>query len=327
MLNKAWDYIQPKVPISGWSKAFLAINIIELVVAIATGIGYITFAHVDHQKGPYVAQAYFYACLVIGSAIFMVYFAFDSIWNENIFEFIAFIIASLLLVLRVFYRITPSFTSKEGAASDVTGVYLGLLIAGFVIVGLCQIAYFVLCFPVIRSFGWMVFKKVGADNALIKYYRVYQTFVSSLKIDFTITLSIAFLGFFFIKFEWYTLTGFIIGLLATFIGSFIAWFAARYENKLVLTIFLLWSMLLPIYLVYKIVRVLSGHAELHKSTTPDSLKSDTIITLVSMGVIAIFVRAFLILVGVMAMLDFGRGLREQVFKKNENTEPFLDNHD
>jgi hypothetical protein len=53
-----------------------------------------------------------------------------------------------------------------------------------VITGIAQIAYMYLAYKIYQDFGWLVFKRLGADRKIHRYYFYYEIFACLLKFDF-----------------------------------------------------------------------------------------------------------------------------------------------
>jgi hypothetical protein len=59
-----------------------------------------------------------------------------------------------------------------------------------VITAICQVFYIILAYRIYKDFGWLVFKRLGADRKIHRYYFYYEVFCCLLK----------FLFFFFVGF-------------------------------------------------------------------------------------------------------------------------------
>ena len=53
-----------------------------------------------------------------------------------------------------------------------------------VITGIAQIGYTYLAYRIYQDFGWLVFKRLGADRKIHRYYFYYEIFACLLKFDF-----------------------------------------------------------------------------------------------------------------------------------------------
>ena len=59
-----------------------------------------------------------------------------------------------------------------------------ILITIPVITGLAEVAYIYLSYRIYRDFGWLIFKRLGADRKIHRYYFYYEIFCCLLKFDF-----------------------------------------------------------------------------------------------------------------------------------------------
>jgi hypothetical protein len=59
-----------------------------------------------------------------------------------------------------------------------------ILIVIPVITGVAQILYTYLAYRIYQDFGWLVFKRLGADRKIHRYYFYYEIFACLLKFDF-----------------------------------------------------------------------------------------------------------------------------------------------
>jgi hypothetical protein len=53
-----------------------------------------------------------------------------------------------------------------------------------VITGIAEVAYVYLAYKIYQDFGWLVFKRLGADRKIHRYYFYYEIFGCLLKFDF-----------------------------------------------------------------------------------------------------------------------------------------------
>jgi hypothetical protein len=69
-------------------------------------------------------------------------------------------------------------------ADDLNRQMRPFLIVIPVITGIAQIAYTYLAYRIYQDFGWLVFKRLGADRKIHRYYFYYEIFACLLKFDF-----------------------------------------------------------------------------------------------------------------------------------------------
>lgn len=59
----------------------------------------------------------------------------------------------------------------------------------------CAIAVFIFSYPVFKSFGWRMFKYIGGDQKLRRYFKIYTAFKSILKLDTCVSFIVWYLNF------------------------------------------------------------------------------------------------------------------------------------
>jgi hypothetical protein len=75
---------------------------------------------------------------------------------------------------------------KEGGitAVELERKMKPLLIVIPVVTGIAQVGYTYLAYRIYQDFGWLVFKRLGADRKIHRYYFFYEVFACLLKFDF-----------------------------------------------------------------------------------------------------------------------------------------------
>ncbi|KAG2378649.1 hypothetical protein C9374_008288 [Naegleria lovaniensis] len=277
----------------------------------------------SQDKDPSTA-VYFLASVAILAMFCLCYFAVDAILNENKMMIYSYIVISLFLMGRLIYGL-----AWGGEADELIVMIPSLLILFFEV---CQI---VLSIPLINSFGWKLYRKIGSSKTLHQLYNMYHAFIAVLKIDFVCSLHVGMLGFFFVVFDfWWVYTIFGVGLLIS-LGDepLIVYFGIRQEHKLLCIIFLLISLLIPSFLLYKVIILwLPGTHEIVTEWGGSSMSQLEIkIGLSLLAAFAFLVRIILMAMTCVCMFNFGKGLKEvfsRASKKKKNVtkeadKPFL----
>jgi len=92
------------------------------------------------------------------------------------------------------YSITQMMQLKNNSDKLPTGLEIfstyseiattiGFLIAIIVLMAIFAMAFFALAFKLFREFGWVIYKKIGADLTIRRLYRNYQILLMILKFD------------------------------------------------------------------------------------------------------------------------------------------------
>lgn len=243
--------------------------------------------------------------------VFQLGMALDAVYARNTLQFISLTAFNALLL---FYAIVQtsevrhSLTDVSEAAgishlsADVLTTVLPIVIA------VSQIAYLALGWKIYNEFGWKVYKFLGADRRIKKMFTHYQIFQCLVKFDvfFWVGFCVQFIWLVLQNGNWefyITCAALPLSLVLLIEGHL----AARYENKWMMATFMTGCFGAMVYFVYKLVKVLV------KRNTPDfvpiwqTLVTFSIISIVLL--IATFVYSFIV------MINFGRGLKEQIKKK------------
>lgn len=281
---------------------FIVVTIFQTITVISGAVANIIL---NHQLGRDRASisSYFLSGVVMIIMISMMYFACDSVVNENSFELLGFSIASIIMFVRLIYGIVEEYSKLQ------------VLITSAIVI-LCQIIQFILLVPLYRSFGWRSYRLIGTNESLIKRYQIYCFFIALMKIDLLLSCLVLLMGVFFVQFDlWYSYLGFGIGMFLTLISAPICIIAVRRENIYIVVLWLLFSLGMPVYLIYKIVVFwLNGKIKDWHGTTLKDI--DLKIMLTALAASAIVLRVLLCITLVIVTFNFGKGLIS-VYKRSD----------
>jgi len=223
-----------------WKAAFASFVILEtLAVLIGSTTNIFMSIFVQGRTSP---AYYYYVVLIILTAIAMLYFAVESIFYENTFQLVGYYILTLSILINMTIAIAVDYFSFGVMFALVTTIFWNIL---------CVL----IVYPLFKSFGWKLFRSVGTNRNMISLYRNYQAFLTILKIDIFSIISIIMLLYFFVIFEdnWtiasYSLYAFVFFLSILFIPVII--FGVRKEYKTIVALYAFFSLIIPIYLIYK----------------------------------------------------------------------------
>ncbi|ELR11164.1 uncharacterized protein ACA1_388440 [Acanthamoeba castellanii str. Neff] len=235
--------------------------------------------------------------LFIIMSIFIGYFGVDGILFENTLELFSFVGGSILLLLFAF----AGFLIED--RHPVFYIRLSFII-------LFALANIVLAILVYNSFGWRVFKRIGSDKKLVNAYKVYQTFVSLLKMDIFLTLvGVLMLGMFLLR-------GANIIVDVALVVASIIWavittvYGVRRENFRVMLGFFAFAPVEPIYIIVKYI--------VASVTQPDRFASDEVPPVIVFGTFALICRVVLVILSCFVIRNFGKGLLEVFHKESTN---------
>ena len=255
----------------------------------------------------------------------MCYFAVDAIFNENKMMVISYIVVSLMVMGRIVYGLT---FGKEGEKLEI--VVPSLVV---VFLEVCQIITSV---PMIQSFGWKLYRKIGSSKVLHRLYANYHTFVAVVKVDFVFCLLVGMLGFFFIMFRyWWVYLLLALGLFVS-LGRFckteifmsqifkvsapvVIYLGIRRERKIFCFAHLGTSLLLPAFLIYKIILIWlpSSHDIITDWAGSAFSQTEIKIGVTIFAALAIICRIILMAMTIVCMVGFGKGLRDVFYRTKE----------
>ncbi|KAL0481093.1 golgi apparatus membrane protein [Acrasis kona] len=245
----------------------------------------------------------------------MLYFAMEAVLNENVFQLVAYLVASAVQVGGIIYAAVDSWTNS---IIDKPSRWTNLATA--CVVTLCFLLQLLMAIPLYKRFGWKMYHLIGTNENLIKQYRVYSVFVTMLKLDLLFTLEIALIGFFYVTYDNVipSYTGLGIGLILTLFSSpIVLYFGVNRENFILCSIFLVWCLGMPGYTIYKIIEIWMKD-KFHKHA--GSFSDNTIRGLLTIIVaVALFVRCILMATLTTTMKNFGKGLKNVLDGTHKNT--------
>jgi len=238
--------------------------------------------------------------------VFQFGMALDAVYARNTLQFIALAIFNALFLVYAIIQIgeigDPPLPSNSGIPIHVLTTVIPIVIS------VAELAYIALGWKIYTEFGWKVYKFLGADRRIKTMYAYYQIFLCLVKFDlfFWVGFSVQFIWLVLNEHnaEYYlTCLAFPLSILVLIDGHF----AARYENKWAMFAFMTGCAGAMVYFMYKLVKVLRLK---DTSTFIDVWKSLTIFS-----VLPIILLLVTFVFACMVMNNFGRGLKNQMTKK------------
>ncbi|KAI8329122.1 hypothetical protein BC941DRAFT_487985 [Chlamydoabsidia padenii] len=128
----------------------------------------------------------------IGFQIWAMFMVLDATIQQNAAEVC--VLANLYVLCAIFGGLqimdcqrwinVLKYSTGDGGISIIplhTAFTLEIILT--VLLGLFSLTFGVLSYKISREFGWMIYKKIGADQAVKQMYTIFQYFVLCLKID------------------------------------------------------------------------------------------------------------------------------------------------
>ncbi|BGP13931.1 hypothetical protein JCM10213_002575 [Rhodosporidiobolus nylandii] len=249
-----------------------------------------------------------YLSLFILAVIFELGITLDAMQQKNIMSL--FVLCFFQIAMLVYSSVLPSQLEEalSGSSADKEQVQHLTHIYAIVIpsvVAAATVAMSGMLWPLYHEFGWDVFKRIGADIAIRRYYVKYQVFVCLLKFDafFFVGFAVQFLvlvsGTPTVEF---VLTIIALPVILVALGLFAV--VVRIESKTGVYISFGVQAAGMAYFVYKLVRIYQTQNSDRYSSAKATLTIFSVISLIMLG-------ATFVLMGLCSM-NFHKGLRERI---------------
>ncbi|KAG0182663.1 hypothetical protein DFQ28_011074 [Apophysomyces sp. BC1034] len=109
--------------------------------------------------------------------------AFDATIYQNAAEVITLAVLNILCTILAALQAANGQKYNLNLSLSPIKTAISLEIAASALLGVSAIVFAYLSYVVVREFGWVIYKKIGADVAIQRMYRTFQFFVLALKID------------------------------------------------------------------------------------------------------------------------------------------------
>ncbi|KAF0975885.1 hypothetical protein FDP41_005212 [Naegleria fowleri] len=308
-----------------WSKIFLSLVIVLVTTIFIAGLTSMIFNAAVLKNSTAV---YFLSAMFLFSGITLIYFACVAIFAENEYLLFAFLVQSiwggLMAAFMVYQSVSvtivesSSSNTNSGNSDHVTTkvVVILLIIIPSCLYYLAFLLFLMILIPVYRSFGWKIFRRVGSSPHLVRYYRFYCIYKAILQVDVGFLTALLIMAVFWLKFDWIPWSQ--IGLASSYLFSLICvpltFLAIKKEWYLLQIPILLFDLVLPGYLVYKIIEAwIEKETRITKDTVLDQTAIVVIMTLISIFVL--LVRFVMIAFGVICTVNFRKGLK-RIFEQD-----------
>ncbi|KAG2386555.1 hypothetical protein C9374_002299 [Naegleria lovaniensis] len=326
--------------LSLWSKLFLLLVIILVTTIFIAGLTSMIFNAAVLKNSTAI---YFLSAMFLLSGLSLVYFACVAIFAENEYLLFAFLVQSIwggLMAAFMVYQSAVAISIAENNHNSGTGSGTGsgnntggnntggnnnsesnyvttkVVVILLIIIPTCLyyiafLLFVIILIPVYRSFGWKIFRRVGSSPHLVRYYRFYCIYKAILQVDVGFLTALLTMAMFWLKFDWMYLSQ--IGLVASYIFSLICvpltLLAIKKEWYLLQIPVLLFDLVLPGYLVYKIIEAwIEKETRIAKDSVLDQTAIVVIMTIISIFVL--LVRFVMITFGVICTVNFRKGLKK-----------------
>ncbi|EFC46069.1 predicted protein [Naegleria gruberi] len=310
--------------LSIWSKILVVLVIILVLSIFVAGITAIVFNAVIRQS----YAVYFLASLYLLSGMTLIYFAIFAIMTENEYLLFAFLIKSFWGATQAAFMIYQSVTllidANDGKQEEHDAlirtfmwivIFLIIVPTGLYFVGL--ILFTIILIPVYRSFGWKIYRRVGSSPELVRYYRFYCIYKSMIQVDIMCLTALYIMALFWLKFDWIPWShlglsfGYVFSILLIPISIYLG---LKKEWYIVQIFVILFDLVLPIYLIYKLIEAWIKKDEI---INEDSVleKLDIMVIMTIITTFAVIVRILVIIFAIICTVNFRKGLK-RIFERD-----------
>ncbi|THH08687.1 hypothetical protein EW146_g8910 [Bondarzewia mesenterica] len=254
-----------------------------------------------------------YLSVFVFAHVFQLAMAIDAVYARNTLQFVSLTIFNALLLVYAIIQ-TSEIRNSLSTIIDQRGIshipvdVLTTILP--IVISVSELAYIALGWKIYTEFGWKVYKFLGADRRIKQMYAHYQIFQCLVKFDvfFWVGFSIQFIWLVLNNQDWeYYVTCAALPLSVVLLVE--GHLAARYENKWMMLTFMSGCIGAMVYFFYKLVKVLI------RKNTPDFTSIWQSLT--TFSIIAIILLLTTFVYACIIMRNFGRGLKEQLSKKQE----------
>lgn len=267
------------------SKIFASVVLAE--VAFLSAIAIIVYQS-SHSR-----EANAYASTWCVGALALAYLLRESVLREDAFLLWAGVASHMAVPGYALYiEFNPS---SKANMPPIYANRLSVIVA--IVTSAMQVALIVSGYFAADSFVWYLYKRVGGDRRLLGMYKTYNVFVSVLKLDFIIAVVVLVLASFLVLGSLETLLD-VIACVVSFVALICGYYGVREESRLATSLFGLFLLVLPTYIIVKLVQ----------------LQDDPYFgTILIAGCWSLSVRSFLFYRLYRAVQNFGLGLRDTIF--------------
>lgn len=322
--RKIWKFFTNH---SIYSFLFIIIAIIFLVSIYTSAIFNIIHNFRDIQS----YSSLIFTVLILVDAIPLFFFILDAIFSENEFQLALVLLIAVITSIISFLSVTKSVIANINEIGVEYTIHRVLMITTCIIGVISIILFLLLSIPLSRSFGWKIFHKVGTRPDYIKRYKVFLWWDTVARADIFAVITVIFLSVAFngIKLmTWPTTILLPLLVIASILAYIIVKRVGIYREKLgIVLLYILFSMIFPIYLSFKIVMI-ATHG-LNNYGIPEWFEFsdwtiDTQLTFISATVtvvISFILRIILCILSVLVMMNFNQGMKS-VFLNKEGSGTF-----
>ncbi|KNE58551.1 hypothetical protein AMAG_04117 [Allomyces macrogynus ATCC 38327] len=288
-----------QLPQSRMGRSLLGASLLQavIVVVLEAIVAAIVMPNIDTQnvndpnRGVPV-----YMLIFVASQVWNMYLSWDAILKQNTIQLIAFVAFN---VCTFAYSL---FQFRQVTRQEITNGPLLIVIP--VVLGVFTIIFAALAYKLYLEFGWKIYKKIGADPNMKNMFRLYQVFLTLLKVDvfFMMAFSVQYLVL-VLRAEDYEFGVTIAAVPLTLFTILVAVYGLRRESKKLMVVFLISLLVGIVYFVFKIVRIWTLNRERLYGTQ---------LFLTFFASLSLAMLVLTLINSVMCYFNFGKGLKTHI---------------
>lgn len=315
---------QSQVALSRASKIFFGCDIFQVIAVVVfqgsmIALGdFSAYNNVEHPgMGP---GRRIYMIIYMGAVVYTCFLCLFAVKRQNFMEIIAFDLQNFAFVTYSFIQLYHvKFKKYNGLRISENDALPKIVIANATTLLFLNVVFTYLSYKLYMEFGWKIYKRVRFNIRLRGIYQIYELLSCLLKMEilywgmYAIVHSLVLLRdthniLFFVSLAFIPLS---------FIYAGLGYYATHRENRLLMVLFLSWTVAGIGYFLYKlygfITRKCSGCVEFEK--TGKDIPAEAFMHFVYLGIMNLVVAMTIFGVALKAYLNFGGGLAEHFNRK------------
>lgn len=164
------------LPTFFWARIMLYLCFIQ-TIAVSALILYIVISDDNDMV---------YRLVFLVGKIFALIICWDAVIHKNTIQAISFVIFTIVCLIYVGLQLNLSMTRNQ--SSSTTILYIEAVI---IAEACCSISYIVLTWEIYKEYGWKIFKKLGANKTIHKYYMHHQVLIILMQLEVFFSIAVA----------------------------------------------------------------------------------------------------------------------------------------
>ncbi|XP_078697207.1 uncharacterized protein LOC144925160 [Branchiostoma floridae x Branchiostoma belcheri] len=288
---------------------FLVLTILGVLGTL--GLTIYRLASVEAQSADFT-----FALVLIINTVACLIFVVHGLMRERPYEVAIFIIADVIVLIYciVNYAENPYPKNDPSGTEHTVKLVRLILVVVFSVIAVPLAVYILVSFYQSRN---LIFRTVGANEALQNMCDLTFFNEALLKLDFQLELSMVVLvmdkG---TNVDPEDIVVLSVGTVFVLVWAIMGYLSMRFENRVLVIIFLLLWWCEPAYIIYKMVVVAQ---QLHKGKTLSDTKIVSAAA-IACGIAACVIHSLILVITWTVWGNFGKGLKEKVYGQPAGTE-------